>query len=133
MENKQAHGSSEYEKAYSESSLFEKIARSAKSAGLAIIYAVLVLYFTLVKESTPIWAKGTIVGALGYFIFPVDAIPDFLPVIGYSDDLAVLLLAIAAVGMNIDQESRRKAKAKLHDWFGTFDESELGGVDSHFG
>ena len=43
------------------------------------------------------WAKATIVGALGYFITPLDAIVDLTPVVGYADDLGVLALAIAAV------------------------------------
>ena len=59
---------------------------------------------------TPVWAKGIIIGALGYFISPVDAIPDIVPVVGYTDDLGALAIALAAIAAHIKDEHVAKAK-----------------------
>src|SRR3954451_12186201 len=52
-------------------------------------------YFTMLDPRTPIWVKGTVAAALAYFILPFDAIPDFLPVLGMSDDASVIAAALA--------------------------------------
>ena len=82
------------------------------------------------KPLTPGWAKATIIGALGYFISPIDAIPDITPVVGYADDLGALALAITAVAMFIDDDIKTKAREKLKEWFGEYDESQLEEVDN---
>ena len=78
----------------------------------------MVLYYTWDDDDTPTWAKATIVGALGYFISPIDAVPDILPVVGYSDDLAVLVGALAAVASSIKASHKKAAKDKVDDLFG---------------
>lgn len=88
-----------------------------KKAGRKVIEKALLLYYADQNPQTPIWAKTTIYGALGYFIFPVDAIPDFIPG-GYVDDFGVLVAAIATVSMYITEEVKAQAKRKLRDWFG---------------
>lgn len=117
------------EKEYSEESFFDKIIKFAKVAGIKTIYVGLLLYYTLKKSSTPKWAKTTIIGALGYFIAPFDAIPDLTPIIGFSDDFGVLVLALITVAMFIDDEVKSLAKNKLKDWFGEYNEDELKSVD----
>jgi len=62
-------------------------------------------------------AKVIIIGALGYFISPVDAISDFIPVVGYADDLGVLTLAIATVAAYITYNVKAQAHEKLTEWF----------------
>lgn len=69
--------------------------------------------------------KAKICGALGYFILPIDLIPDFIPVAGYTDDLAAIIWALYAVKKNITSEIKQKAKYKLKDWFDEIDEEEL--------
>lgn len=130
MEEKAQGESNEYSNAYSENSLFDKIINTTQKAGINVIYAGLLLFYTLQKPLTPGWARATIVGALGYFISPLDAIPDITPVVGFADDLGALALAITAVAMFIDDEVRQKAKTKLKDWFGEYDESLLDDIDT---
>lgn len=89
----------------------------AKKAGKELIEKALILFYTLQDAETPMWAKTVIVGALGYFISQVDAVPDVLPVVGFTDDFTVLLGAIATVGACISAEHKRKAAAKLAEWF----------------
>jgi uncharacterized membrane protein YkvA (DUF1232 family) len=113
----QEHEISNYSKAYSEKSLWEKIGSFALAAGRGTIEKVLILYYCLQDPDTPAWAKATIIGALGYFILPLDAIPDFIPTVGYADDLAGLAAATGAVLMHIKIAHKTLAKAKLSQWF----------------
>lgn len=122
--------SEKYSKSYSEDSLFDKVIKVAKKAGINVIYAALLLYYTLQKPLTPGWAKTTIMGALGYFVLPLDIIPDITPIAGYTDDMGVLALAITSVAMFIDDEVKQQARKKLKDWFGDYDESLLDEVDN---
>lgn len=117
-----------YKSNYSESGFWTKLKKFAKKAGLKVVYLALVLYYVAKSEATPLGAKGVIYGALGYFILPIDLIPDGIPVVGFSDDLAALSLAIVAVAANITPAIKAQAKAKLADWFGDFDESEIAGL-----
>lgn len=114
-----------YQSHYNEPDLLQKLTKAAKKAGIKVVYLVLLLYYVLRSPSVSNGDKGKIWGALGYFILPVDLIPDFIPVAGYSDDLAALLWAFYAVAKNITPEIRTQAKQKLGDWFGEYDESEI--------
>jgi uncharacterized membrane protein YkvA (DUF1232 family) len=82
---------------------------------LPIAEDVVALYFCLLDGRTPLWAKGVAAAALAYFILPLDAVPDFLPLIGLGDDLSVLSAALAAVAVHITPEHRAKARAWLSD------------------
>ena len=107
-----------YAEEYSEDSLWKKVAAFAVRAGREIIEKVLVLYYCFQDPDTPAWAKAIIVAALGYFIAPMDAIPDLMPGVGFSDDLGALAVALAAVAMHVKPEHRQQAKEKLTTWFG---------------
>ena len=113
-----------YEKEYSESRLWEKIKKVAKKAGIKVIYYVLVLFYALQSENVTIAEKALIVAALGYFILPLDLIPDFIPIAGYGDDAAVLYGLIQKLDC-IDERVKAQAKSKLKEWFGNYDESRL--------
>lgn len=103
---------------YSEQDLWDKVKMFAKSAGKEVIERVLLLYYAMKKPDCPAWAKATIIGALAYFIMPADLVPDILPMIGYTDDLAVLASAIATVISLIDDDVRLKAAKRLSQIFG---------------
>ncbi len=107
-----------FEVAYNEESFWDKLKRYARAAGLEVVEKALLLYYASQEENVPAWAKATIAGALGYFIVPLDAIPDLTPGVGYADDLGVLVLAIAAVSTYINDTVREKAARKVKDWFG---------------
>ena len=66
----------DYGRHFSNESFWEKVKRYALKAGSVVLRPALTLYFALQDEDTPAWAKAVIVGALGYFVFPMDAIPD---------------------------------------------------------
>ena len=107
----------DYEKDFSSVSFWEKVKSQATKAGKDLIEKGLVLYYTWDDDDTPMWAKATIIGALGYFISPIDAVPDILPVVGYTDDLGVLVAALATVGASIKKAHQDAAKSKVRDLF----------------
>lgn len=118
-----------YSKEYDQHKLIAKIKKSALKGGKKLIYAVLLLYYTLQKDNVPIKAKAVIIGALGYFITPFDFIPDLLPIIGYTDDFGALMMALATVSIYIDQEVKEKARGQLTTWFGEVDDKDIGEVN----
>lgn len=128
MENLNLPDFSQYAKGFSESKFWDKLAAFAKSAGLKVVAAALLLYYVLKSEDTPRADKAKIVGALGYFILPVDIIPDFIPVAGFTDDLAALTWGIWSVAKNITPEIKDQTRLKLRDWFKDMDEEELKGI-----
>ena len=116
---------SKYESEFSFDNLMNKIKESAKKAGLKAIYMALLLYYALESPTISTMDKAIIYGALGYFICPIDIIPDILPFIGLTDDIAVLAWAFSRVKKNVTDMTREKAKTKLKIWFGNYDESEI--------
>lgn len=110
---------------YSEKGMWTKVKKVAKKAGAEVIYYVLVLYYALQSPSLSTSDKAKIMGALGYFILPLDLISDFIPLVGYSDDIAALLWAIKEVYVNITPDVKRQARARLSSWFPSLDASKL--------
>ena len=101
-----------------DSSLRRSFWRKLKRVAAHIPFAeeLLAAYYCAFDRDTPLPVKATLVGALAYFILPVDAIPDVLPAIGFTDDAAVLATAIKLVVSHIrpaHREAARSALAKL--------------------
>lgn len=107
----------------------EKIARIAKRAGAKLVYAALILYYTLQSDRISAKDKAIIIAALGYMISPLDVLPDAIPIVGLTDDLAVLLYVLKKVWTDVDPEIKQKAKEKLTRWF---DEDEMKEADNLF-
>ena len=103
-----------FEKEYSDSRFWEKVMAYARTAGKEVVEK----YYSAQHPKTPAWARSVIYGALGYFIFPIDAIPDLTPIAGYADDLGVLAAALATVALYVNDEVKAKAAGKLSAWFG---------------
>lgn len=114
-----------FSKYYSEKSLWEKIKKFSKAAGAKVVYAVLLLYYAMNDKGVNMKTKIFIAASLGYFIFPADAIFDFTPIIGYSDDLGVLLFALTQIAAIISPEIKEKARSKIKEWFAEVNENEL--------
>ena len=118
-----------YANKFSQNDFVEKISRVAKRAGAKLVYASLILFYTLQSDKISIKDKAVIIGALGYLISPLDVMPDAIPIVGLSDDLAVLIYVLKMVWTDIDPEVKERAKAKLNEWF---DEDEIGEINNLF-
>ena len=121
-----------YSKYYSETGLWEKIKKGSIAAGTKVVYSVLLLYYAMQDESMSIKTRLLIAAALGYFILPTDAIFDLTPIIGYSDDLGVLLFVLTQISASITTEVMDKAKHKIEEWFGEIDDEKLREIDEKY-
>lgn len=119
-----------YANKFSQSDFVEKISRIAKRAGAKLVYAALILYYTLQSDKVSTANKALIIGALGYMISPLDVIPDAIPIVGLTDDLAVLLYVLKKVWGDVAPEIHEKAKQRLSKWF---DEDEIEEANDLFG
>jgi uncharacterized membrane protein YkvA (DUF1232 family) len=71
------------------------------------------VYYAARDPETPMAAKGIMLGALAYFVMPIDAIPDVLAGIGFTDDAAVITAVIATLGANVRKRHREAAEKAL--------------------
>ncbi|PUE33509.1 YkvA family protein [Limnohabitans sp. Jir72] len=97
--------------------LWDKLRNAALIAGKDVVEKALCLYYAAQRPDTPLWAKTVIYGALTYFISPIDAVPDITPVLGYSDDLGVLVSAVLTVAMYVSDDVKQQARDKVRTWF----------------
>ena len=104
---------------------WKKLSRSFKRLGAKAVYYALILYYAMQDPQISKKDKGIILGALGYFLLPFDMLPDFLPGVGYTDDIAALAFAIYKVWNCITPLVRSQAESKVYDWFGDVDQSDL--------
>ena len=86
-----------------------RILSIAKKAGKIIIQNALTLYYTL-NSDAPKWVKVIIAMALAYLVAPIDSIPDLIPVLGFSDDLGLLISVLSKIAIHIKDESRQQAR-----------------------
>ena len=84
-----------------------KIVRTA--AHIPFVDQALSVYYAARDPATPTAAKGMMLGALAYFVMPIDAIPDIFAGIGFTDDAAVFAALIATLGANIKRRHRDQA------------------------
>ncbi len=102
---------------YSENAFWGKLKKYAVKLGKELMEKALWLYYVVQDPDVPMRVKTKIYSALGYLILPMDAIPDTIPVVGYSDDLGVLTVAVASVIMYITPDIKRKTQERLDMWF----------------
>ena len=101
-----------YERHYTMRKFWAKVRMLGKKAGEQVVYNALLLYYVLRSPDVPLKQKGMIVGALGYLILPTDLVPDFIPMLGFADDLSALVFAVHTISSYLTPEIRQKAKQK---------------------
>ncbi|MEK5037822.1 YkvA family protein [Sporosarcina sp. FSL K6-3457] len=112
---------------YSDKKFWDKVKNYGKQAGKQTIYYSLLLFYTAKSPTVPKSSKMIVVGALSYLIFPVDLIPDFIPVVGLVDDASVIAAAVMKIMQHIDDDIKNKAKQQLVKLFG--DDGDYGAID----
>jgi uncharacterized membrane protein YkvA (DUF1232 family) len=90
---------------------WSKVKRVA--AQIPFIEDLLTSYYCAFDRETPREVQAALIGALAYFVLPFDIIPDIIPVLGYTDDAAVLAAAIRMVAQHIRPEHREAARRVL--------------------
>ncbi len=109
---------SQYSKYFDEGSFFNKIISFSGKAGTNILFYALILYFLVTDSNIPWRTRLLFTAALGYFIFPADLISDFLPGLGFTDDLAFITYAITQGTDHITPEIKLRAKEKMNSLIG---------------
>ena len=110
-------------KFFSDSYFWKKLQKKVKKIGMKVTYAALLCYYVLKSPDVSRKDKAKIYGALGYFILPLDLIPDYVPMMGYTDDLSALLYCLHSIWKNITPEinfivgSVRSTKMRLFCYF----------------
>ena len=104
-------GYEKYGRHFSEGGFWAKTAKVALRAGAGLVEKALVLYYVMRDGATPLWAKAAITGVLGYFILPIDLIPDFIPGLGHLDDVVILPLLIWLALRCVPAEVRAECRA----------------------
>lgn len=112
-----------YQEHYDEKKFGARLPKVARKAGSKLVYAVFLLYYVLRSKAVSNADKVKIYGALGYFLLPLDILPDFIPMAGYTDDLTAVIWALHTVWKNITPEIKAQAAAKTSQWFGDFDQT----------
>ena len=107
-----------YQTHFSQSGFSFKVLKVAKRVGSKLLYPAFVLYNAYKSKEVSVKDKAIIIGALGYFILPKDLISDFLPIIGFTDDFAVLTLAIRSLRKSITPEIKEAARQSLNKLLG---------------
>jgi uncharacterized membrane protein YkvA (DUF1232 family) len=110
---KQGKNFHKYSKYYSESAFLKKLTNLSGKLGSTLLFYVIVLYELMRDNDIPLKKRLVFVAALGYFILPTDLISDFLPGLGFTDDLAFITYAMASATDYITPELREKAKKKV--------------------
>jgi uncharacterized membrane protein YkvA (DUF1232 family) len=98
-----------------EEKLQQKFWRKLRRGAARLPFAedLLAAHYCAFDRQTPLRVKAALVGALAYFVLPADAIPDVLPLIGYTDDAAMLAAAIRLVAAHITPDHREAARRTL--------------------
>ncbi len=103
-----------YSKHYRDGTFWKKVGKlSEKFCARHVLEKVLALYYCMKDPFTPFGVKARITIALGYLIFPIDVIPDMIPVLGYTDDIAVICFIYNEVEANVKAHHIQKAYKKL--------------------
>ncbi len=83
------------------------------AASLPFANDLLSAYYCAFDRDTPVHVKAALMGALAYFVLPFDLMPDVLPLLGYTDDAAILATAVRLVAGSIKPEHRAAAEAAI--------------------
>lgn len=104
-----------FEQDDSDTALRDNVWRKALKVAARIPFAedLLAAYYCAFDRETPIQVKATLIGALAYFVLPFDAVPDLLPVLGFTDDAAVLATALKLVTSHMQPQHRDAARDAL--------------------
>lgn len=106
------------DKHYSDQKFFAKMKRVSGKIGKEALQAAATLFVALKSPDLPKSSKMIVLGALGYFILPVDLMTDLLPVVGLTDDITIIMMALGKVYLTITDEMKEEAAMLVEKWTG---------------
>jgi len=106
-----------------------KVKKVGVTLGVRLTYTLFLLYFAYRQKETPFWAKNIVLGVLGYFIAPIDGIPDLTPFVGYTDDFGMLTFGLVTIAAYISKDVRFAARAAVNKFFPDVVEEDFEKVD----
>lgn len=112
---KRLEDTKQYGEYYDDNRFWKKVKRLAKKSGKTVLRPVLLLYYLMQDSNVSIKDKAYIIGALGYFVLPIDILPDFIFGLGYTDDLAVIGLLLKHLHNCITPEIEKMADSKIKE------------------
>ena len=109
------HGSFDQQGACNQERVRRDFWRKAARVAAKLPFAedLLVAYYCAFDQATPFRVRAALVGTLAYFVLPFDFVPDVLPLLGFTDDAAVLLTALRMVAGHLRPEHRDAARGAL--------------------
>ena len=93
------------------------LSRLLRRAGRTVARPALECFEMLVDGATPHQARLTILAALTYLVLPIDLIPDFIPAVGFGDDMVALTALLGLCSRHITPQIRSRAQRRLDAWF----------------
>lgn len=97
--------------------IFDYLLKYLRQLSTKGVYALLLLFYAYKDGNVPSWAKKIIIGAIAYFLSPIDSIPDLTPFIGMTDDMGIISFGLVTISCYINEEVRDKAFYKLNALF----------------
>jgi len=113
-----------YGKYYDENSFLTTLKKLIFKLSEDVVVRILMLWFLLVSGRVPIKTRLLIVAALGYLVMPADLVSDFIPALGFADDVAFLTYAFKQTSRYMDESIRKKAVEKLQRWMNPYEKEQ---------
>ena len=103
----------DYSRYFNESRFLSKLGKVGGLLSEKVLYSLFIMYYLLFDKNVPLKVRSVFMGALGYFILPTDLVADFLPVIGFADDIALIAYVITNAIEYITPEVIEKANEQV--------------------
>lgn len=103
-----------YGKEYSDGNLWKTIKKWGSKLGEEVIYNICLLFYLAKSPDLPTTEKMKVLGVLGYLILPLDAIPDFIPMGGLTDDIGAIAYLIKSLTTYITPDIKKLARDRAH-------------------
>jgi uncharacterized membrane protein YkvA (DUF1232 family) len=110
MDNFSIDNAPQYKRHYNEDKFWQKLRKHARKWGDKLLYPAMMLYCMMKSPNVSLRDKTIIAGALGYLILPLDAVPDFIPMLGIVDDISAIMLALKTLNKDLTPEIRDEAR-----------------------
>lgn len=107
-----------YAQHYSENGFWSFVKNYGKKVGNKTMVELFKLWYTLLDGKVSPATKTLILAALGYAACPVDLIPDFIPILGLSDDATVIAATLLSMANDVTPETAKKAEEKAKEFLG---------------